>query len=173
MRRIGLLALLTFAAASFAAADGPRYVFEIRERSAATSDPWSMNMGIAAEAARLYAPVSFAKSGGKVSLTLEASMSFSVGKSSDLERSGERILVRHEVTVQGTAPLPKADRRSTLRFSLSDIVKRGGSYSDSPLMYALRKAIDGVSYKTGRAWIESAEYDGKGRFVIVVGISRR
>ena len=68
--------------------------------------------------------------------------------------------------------MPKPDRRSTIRFSLSDIVRKGGKDAGSPLSYALRKAIGASSYKSGKAWIESASYDGAGRFVIVVGLKK-
>jgi len=168
---LAALALLTMAAVSWA--DDPRYVYEIRDLGTPGTDPWSINMGVIAEAARLYAPATFVKSGGGVSLTLEASISFSLGRSVDVERSDKHALVRHEVTVQGAQARPKADKRSTIRFSLSDIVKKGGAYSGSPLMYALRKAISGSPYPSGRAWIESARYDGAGMFIIVVGLSKR
>lgn len=173
MKRACLAAVASLALATVAWADDSRYVYEIRDLGTAGTDPWSINMGVIAEAARLYAPATFARSGGGVSLTLEASMSFSLGRSVDVERSDKRILVRHEVTVQGVQSLPKAEKRYTIRFSLSDIVKKGGAYAGSPLMYALRKAISISPYPSGRAWIESARYDGAGRFVIVVGLSKR
>jgi len=173
MKRTGLLAWALCAGLAFAGADDARYVYEIRELSATTTDVWSTNMGVVAEAARLFAPVSFTRSGGTVALSLDATMSFSLGRSTDLERSGERVLVRHAVTVQGSTVLPKADKRSRVRFSLAEIVAKGGAYASSPLMYAFRKAIDGSSYKTGRAWIVSADYDGAGRFVVVVGLSKK
>ncbi len=159
-----------------AAADDPRYVYEIREigkaAGSAASQVWEMNMGVVAEAARLYVPVSFIRKSGTVSFTLDATMSFSTGASIEMERSAERVLVRHEVSVKGTQPLPKPDKRTTIRFSLADIVRKGGKDAGSPLTYALRKAIGAASYKTGRAWVESATYDGAGRFVIVVGLKK-
>jgi len=173
MKRFGLVILAVFTLAAFAQADDARYVYEIRELATAKVDPWSMNMGIIAEAARLYAPVSFVKSGHGVSISMDATVSFSLGGSVEVERSDERALVRHEVTLQGTPAKPKADKRVTIRFSLSEIVKNGGTYAGSPLMYALRKAISGASYTSGRAWVVSAKYDGAGRFVVVVGLARK
>jgi len=171
---VAVVALFSMAALSWA--DGPRYVYEIRElgkpAGSAASQIWSENVGIVAEAARLYVPVTFSKKSGVVSFTLDATFSFSSGASIELERSAERVLVRHEVMVQGALELPKADRRSTQRFSLSDIVRKGGRDSGSPLTYALRKAISEGPYKTGRAWIESATYDSRGRFIMVVCLKK-
>ena len=168
---LAAFAILAMTATSFA--DDSRYVYEIRDLGTPGTDPWTVNMGVIAEAARLYAPTAFVKSSSGVSLSLEASMSFSLGRSIDLERSDKRVLVRHDVTVQGMPAPPRADKRSTIRFSLSDIVKKGGAFAGSPLMYALRKAVGAASYPSGKAWIESARYDGAGRFIIVVGISKR
>ncbi|PKL08586.1 MAG: hypothetical protein CVV51_08175 [Spirochaetae bacterium HGW-Spirochaetae-7] len=176
MKRSIILAIALGTVALAARADDPRYVYEIREldkaAGSAASQVWAMNVGIVAEAARLYVPVSFVKKSGAVSFTLDGTMSFSTGASVEVERSAGRILLRHEVSVKGAQPLPRADKRSTIRFSLSDIVRKGGKDSGSPLSYALRKAIDASSYKTGRAWVESAVYDGAGRFVIVVGLKK-
>ena len=159
-----------------AAADDTRYVYEIREldkpAGSAASQVWDMNMVVVAEAARLYVPVSFVKKSGTVSFTLDATMSFSTGPSVELERSAERVLVRHAVSVKGAQPLPRPDKRSTIRFSLADIVRKGGKDAGSPLTYALKKAIGASSYKTGRAWVESAAYDGSGRFVVVIGLKK-
>ncbi len=173
MRKTGLFILTLCVAASSAWADGPRYVYEIRDRAAPSGDPWSMNMGVVAEAARLFSPVTFSKSGGEIEMTLDTSLSFSLTRSADIERSPTRVLVRHEVILQGARATPKPAKRSTIRFSLSDIVKKGGSYADSPLMYALRKAIDGSAYRSGKAWVESANYDDAGRFTVVVALSRK
>lgn len=171
-----LLIAMLLASAARAWADGPRYVYEIRQlgkpAGSAASQIWSDNVGILAEAARLYVPVTFSKKSGGVSFTLDATFSFSSGATVELERSPERVLLRHEVTVRGAGPLPRVDRRSTQRFSLSDIVRRGGKDASSPLTYALRKAIGESPYKAGAAWIESATYDSKGRFIIVVCLKK-
>lgn len=173
---MALLAAAWFVPASSAWADGPRYVYEIRQlgkpSGSAASQIWSENVGILAEAARLYVPVTFSKKSGTVSFTLDATFSFSSGATIELERSAERVLLRHEVTVQGAAALPRPDRRSTQRFSLSDIVRKGGKDASSPLTYALRKAIGQSSYKSGTAWVESATYDSAGRFVIVICLKK-
>jgi hypothetical protein len=171
-----MAAIALLATAAIAWADGPRYVYEIQEPGkpvgSAASQIWSENVGVVAEAARLYIPVTFSKKAGSVSFTLDATFSFSSGASVELERSAQRVLVRHEVLVQGAQELPKPDRRSTQRFSLSDIIRKGGKDSGSPLTYALRKAISESPYKAGKAWIESATYDSKGRFIIVVGLKK-
>ncbi|OHD15598.1 MAG: hypothetical protein A2Y38_26485 [Spirochaetes bacterium GWB1_59_5] len=177
MKKISLVVLVMSAVVAFAGADGPRYVYEMRELIKATgsaaSQAWAMNMGVVSEAARLYTPVSFTKVGGTLSLSMDATMSFSLGRSVEVERSDERVLLRHEVIVQGAPKLPRASKKATLRFSLADLVKNGGSYAGSPLMYALRKAIADSSYQSGRAWIVSAMYNGAGRFSIVVGLSKK
>lgn len=171
---VAVMALLAMAALSWA--DGPRYVYEVRQLArpagSAASQVWSENVGIVAEAARLYVPVSFSKKAGAVSFTLDATFSFSSGASVELERSAQRVLIRHEVLVQGAQDLPTPDRRSTQRFSLSDLVRKGGRDADSPLAYALRKAISEGPYRTGKAWIESASYDSRGRFIIIVGLKK-
>ncbi len=177
MKKIGLILLLMGTMFAVAGADEPRYVYEIREldkaAGSAASQVWAMNMGVMTEAARLYSPVSFTRTGGTVSISMDSAMSFSLGGSVEMERSEERVLVRHEVMVQGTPKLPRAGKKVKLRFSLAELVKDGGSYAVSPLMYALRKAIDDSYYKSGRAWIVSADYDGAGRFSIVVGLSKK
>lgn len=174
MMRKSLLFLFTFFLTAYSGwADGPRYVYEIRDRAAPTGDPWSMNMGVVAEAARLFSPVTFSKSGGEIAITLDTSLSFSLTRSADIERSPTRVLVRHEVVLQGAQAPPKPAKRSTIRFSLSELMKKGGSYADSPLMYALKKAIDGSAYRAGKAWIESASYDEAGRFTVVVALAKK
>ncbi len=177
MKRLSLILLIAGGIALVAGADEPRYVYEIRELNkaagSAASQVWALNMGVITEAARLYTPVSFTKTSGTVSISMDSAMSFSLGRSIDLERSDERVLLGHEVLVQGMPKLPRASRKVKLRFSLADLVKDGGSYTRSPLMYALRKAIDDSSYKSGRAWIVSADYDGAGRFSIVIGLSKK
>lgn len=177
MKRMSLIVLAMSAVAAVAGADAPRYVYEIREldkaAGSAASQVWAMNMGVMTEAARLYTPVTFTKTGATVSVSMDSSMSFFFGGSVDLERSEERVLVRHEVLVQGMPALPRASKKTKLRFSLADLVKDGGAYAGSPLMFALRKAIAESSYRTGKAWIVSADYDGAGRFTIVVGLSKK
>jgi len=177
MKRLSLILLIAGAMVAVAGAEEPRYVYEIREldkaAGSAASQIWALNMGVITEAARLYTPVSFTKTSGTVSISMDSAMSFSLGRSVDVERSDARVLVRHEVLVQGMPKLPRASKKAKLRFSLADLVKNGGSYAVSPLMYALRKAIADSSYKSGRAWIVSADYDGAGRFSIVIGISKK
>jgi len=172
--RKSVLFLFTFLLTAYSGwADGPRYVYEVRDRAAPSGDPWSMNMGVVAEAARLFSPVTFSKSGGEIEMTLDTSLSFSLTRSADIERSPTRVLVRHEVVLQGAQATPKPAKRSTIRFSLSELMKKGGRHADSPLMYALRKAIDGSAYRSGKAWVESANYDDAGRFTVVVALSRK
>jgi len=177
MKRISLIILFMGAMLACAGADDPRYVYEIRELDKATgsaaSQVWAMNMGVVAEAARLYTPVTFTKTGNAVSISLDSTMSFSLGRSIEMERSDERVLVRHEVLVQDTPKLPRASKKTKLRFSLAELIQDGGSNAGSPLMYALRKATGDSSYKSGKAWIVSADYDGAGRFSIVVGLSKK
>jgi hypothetical protein len=177
MKKISLIILVMVTMLACAGADDPRYVYEIREldkaQGSAASQVWAMNMGVITEAARLYAPVSFTRSGGTVSISMDSTISFSLGRSVEMERSDERVLVRHEVLVQGTPKLPRASKKAKLRFSLAELIQDGGLNAGSPLMYALRKATGDSSYKTGRAWIVSADYDGAGRFSIVVGLSKK
>lgn len=173
MRKTGLFLFTLCIAALSVWADGPRYVYEVRDKTAPSGDPWSMNMGVVAEAARLFNPVTFSKSGGEVAITLDAALSFSLTRSADIERSPTRVLVRHEVVLHGARATPKPAKRSTIRFSLSELVKKGGRHADSPLMYALRKAIEGSAYRSGKAWVESANYDDAGRFTVVIALAKK
>lgn len=173
---IAMLVSALLVSAARAWADGPRYVYEIRQLGkpvgSVASQIWSENVGILAEAARLYVPVTFSKKSGTVSFSLDATFSFSSGATVELERSTDHVLLCHEVTVQGVGALPRPDRRSTQRFSLSDIIRKGGKDAGSPLTYALRKAIRESPYRSGTAWIESTAYDSKGRFVITVCLKK-
>jgi len=173
MRRAGI-ALSCFLALGVAAwADGTRYVYEIRALGSAGTDPWSMNMAVAAEAARAYAPVSFKRTGTAVSFAMDTELSLSLGPESELERSAERVLVRRAVTIRGERVLPKARKKARIRFSLSDLMAEDGKAARSPLEYALAKAVEASRYASGRAWVISAEYDGAGRFLVVVALTDR
>ncbi|GAB1456907.1 MAG: hypothetical protein RBT62_07530 [Spirochaetia bacterium] len=167
---LAIFSLLLLASASWA--QETRYVYEVQQRDALSSSPWSLNMGAMAEAARLYAPVTFSKVGSKLSMSLDTSFSFSLMGSVQVERSDTRMLMRHEVRLDEQVPFPKATKRSTIRFSLSDLIKKGGSYALSPLQYAIRKAIDSSSQKSGRAWITDCSY-ACGRFVVTVAFTGR
>jgi hypothetical protein len=177
MKKIILIMLTMSALVVAASADEPRYVYEIRQLDKAAgsvaSQVWAMNMDVIAEAARLYSPVSFTVAGGTVSMSIDSTMSFSLGRSVEMDRSEDRVLVRHEVMVKGAPKLPRASKKTKLDFSLAQLIKEGGSNAVSPLMYALRKAISDSAYKSGRSWIVSADYDGAGRFSIVVGLSKK
>lgn len=177
MKRISLIMLAMSAMVMVAAADKPRYVYEIRQldkvAGSVASQIWAMNMGVVAEAAKLYTPVSFTNTGSALSISLDSAMSFSLGRSVEMERSEDRVLMRHEVMIQGTPKLPRASKKTKLDFSLAELIQDGGSNAGSPLMYALRKAIRDSAYKSGRAWIVSADYDGAGRFSMVIGLSKK
>ena len=172
MKRFSLVMFLLLLALWSSWAQEPRYVYEIRQLDSVSSSPWSLNMGAMAEAARLYAPVTFSKVGSKLSMSLDTSFSFSLMGSVQVERSDTRMLIRHEVRLEGPVPIFKVTKRSTIRFSLSDLIKKGGSYALSPLQYAIRKAIDASSQKSGKAWIEACTYAG-GRFVVTVAFAGR
>ncbi len=168
---IVLSCLLALGGAAWA--DGTRYVYEIRALGGAGTDPWSMNMGIAAEAARAYAPVSFKKTGTTISFAMDTELSLSLGPEAELERSAERVLLRRAVTIRGERALPKARKKARIRFSLADLMAEGGKAARSPLEYALVKAIEASRYASGRAWVVSAEYDRAGRFLVVVALTDR
>ncbi len=170
MKRFSLFVLLLLLAVLSSWAQEPRYVYEVRLLAAESSSPWSINMNAMAEAARLYSPVTFSKTGTKLSLSLDTSISFSLIGSTQIERSDTRALFRHEVRLAEHGAFPKASKRSTVRFTLSELVKKGGSYAPSPLQYAIKKAIDASFQKSGRVWITDCVYAG-GRFVVSVAFA--
>lgn len=171
MKRFGLAIFSLIVLGSAAGADESRYVYEIQQRDAVPSSPWSLNMVAMAEAARLYSPVTFSKRGRIISMTLDTSFSFSLLESTQVERFETRLLIRHKVLLQGQPSLPKASKQSTIRFSLSELVKNKGEHALSPLQYAIDKAIDGSLLKSGKAWIRSCDYSG-GRFIVEVALTR-
>ena len=173
MRRAGIVLSCLLALGGAAWADGTRYVYEIRALGSAGTDPWSMNMGGAAEAARAYAPVSFKKAGATVSFTMDAELSLSLGPEVVLERSAEHALVRRAIAIRGERALPRARKKARIRFSLADLLAEGGKAANSPLEYALSLAIRESRYASGRAWVVSASYDGSGRFLVVVALTDR
>jgi hypothetical protein len=162
-----------FAMAAFIAwADDPRAVFIVSDVGTSSANPWTANMLVPTEAVRLYVPSRFTKKGTTVDISMSADISFSVSGSRELERSKLNVLYRFDVQIAGTKSLPRPDKVVTVRFSLSELVKKGGPASQSPGFYALRKAISSGPYKSGSAWIQSIDYDGAGRFSVSVALKK-
>jgi hypothetical protein len=169
MKRFLLLTIFAMAG-FFAWADDTRAVFIVSSVETASANPWTANMLVPTEAVRLYVPSRFTKKGFAVDIAMSADISFSVSSSREVDRSKLHILHRFDVTITGAKLLPKPGKLVAIKFSLSELAKRGGPAADSPGFYALRKAIDASSYRTGQAWVKSIEYDGAGSFDAVVAL---
>jgi hypothetical protein len=171
MKRYSLLVLFSlFAAITWA--DDARAVYIVRSVGTSSADPWTANMLVPTEAVRLYTPSRFSRKGTSVDISMSADISFSVSGSREIERSKLNILYRFDVTIAGSKPLPKPDKVVSVRFSLSELLKKGGPSSQSPGFYALRKVIASSSFKKGSAWIQAIEYDGEGRFTAKVALKK-
>jgi hypothetical protein len=129
-------------------------------------------MLVPTEAVRLYVPSLFTRKGATVDIQMSADISFSVSGSRELERSKLNVLYRFDVQIAGAKSLPKPDKVVTVRFSLSELVKKGGSASQSPGFYAMRKAIATGPYKSGSAWVQTIDYDGAGMFSVSVALKK-
>jgi hypothetical protein len=171
MKRTVIFALLVFTALCLWAED-THAVYIVRSIGTSSADPWTANMLVPTEAVRLYTPSRFTKNGSSVDISMSADISFSVAGSRELERSKLNVLYRFDVAITGSKPLPKPDKVLTVRFSLSELVKKGGPASQSPGFYALRKAISAGPYKSGSGWIQSIDYDGAGRFTVKVALKK-
>lgn len=171
MKRMILATLLVFLGIS-AFADDVRTVFVIQGIASSTSNPWTMNMVVPTEAVRLYAPSRFVKKLFSTDISVTTNVAFSVSGRRELERSETRVLLRYDVIFSGDSALPKPDKRVSVRFSLSELVNKGGPAADSPGFYALRKAVATGPYRSGLVWIESIDYDGAGQFTAVIGFMK-
>ncbi len=171
MKRMVLFVFTTFVVFT-AVADDARKVYIIRDLNNPSSDTWTANMVLPVEAVRLYAPSRFSKSGKSVDISIATDVSYSVSGPRELERSAAHTLVVFEIGIAGAEKLPKPDKRVKTRFSLSELLKAGSVAAESPGFFALRKVIGESTYKSGMAWLESIEYDGKGRFLAVVALKK-
>lgn len=170
MRKTMVLAMLV-ACLSGAAAQGVDYVYEVLTDSGITSYA-SAGMVAAIEAMRLYQPTAFELDGSRLRLSSdgEALLSFG-GKAEEVWRDGARYLVRYAVTAQSVPRKPAVSQRLSIRFSLAELESKGGAYRSSPMMYALRTAIERSKRPRGTAWIESVRF-AKGSFTIGVAFAR-
>ncbi len=158
-----------------AAAQETRAVFVVKKLGpdAAASDAaelWARYMDAAPDAARFFAPARFAKKLFSLDIELAADLAFSVLGSEELERSDKHVLVRYDVAWSAPPALPRAGKLVTVRFSLSELVKK--NKDASPGYYALLKGIKAGPYARGQAWVVSMEYDGKGSFRAVVALAK-
>jgi hypothetical protein len=152
------------------AAQEARPVYLVRQP--AQNDIWTMNMGVQTEALRLYVPTAFERKGKTINLSSDTPrVSLSSGRETVIARSGDVILVRYDVSIEGAPRLPKADRSLTIRFTLAELVADGTGDSGAPGSYALRQAILTGPYTAGRAWVQSIDYKDN-RFIVVVGLKR-
>lgn len=170
MRKALVIATLA-ACACGAEARGIDYVYEVLTDSGITSYA-SSGMVVAIEAMRLYQPTAFERDGSHLRLSSdgEAWLSFE-GKAEEIWREGDRRLVRYKVKERSAPRKPAISRRLSVRFSLAELESKGGAYRSSPMMYALRTAIERGKLPRGTAWIESARFS-KGTFTIGVAFSR-
>ena len=163
----------TFAMAALLAwADDTRAVFIVSNAGTSSANPWTANMLVPTEAVRLYVPSLFTRKGATVDIKMSADISFSVSGSREIERSKTNVLYRFDVAIAGSKSLPRPDKVVSVRFSLSELVKKGGPAAQSPGFYALRKAISAGPYKSGSAWVQSIDYDGAGRFTVSVALKK-
>ena len=152
------------------AAQETRTIYLVRQFG--QNDVWTMNMGIQTEALRLYVPAAFERKGKTVNLQFDTHrVSFSTGRETIMARTGSGILVRYDVTVAGVAPLPRADRTATIRFTLAELEAAAEVDARMPASYALRQAILKGPYARGRAWVHSMDY-ADNRFTVIVGFKR-
>ena len=152
------------------AAQETRTIYLVRQIG--QNDVWTMNMGIQTEALRLYVPAAFERKGKTVNLQSDTPrVSFSSGRETIMVRAGNGILVRYDVSVTGVAPLPKADRTATIRFTLAELEASATVDAEMPASYALRKAILNGPYTRGQAWVQSIDY-ADNRFTVIVGFRR-
>lgn len=153
-------------------ADDTRAVYVVSSAGTSSANPWTANMLVPTEAVRLYAPSRFTKKGTALDISMSADISFSVSGSREIERSKTNVLYRFDVAITGSKSLPRPDKVVSVRFSLSELVKKGGPAAQSPGFYALRKAIASGPYKSGSAWVQSIDYDGAGRFTASVALKK-
>lgn len=152
------------------AADETRPVFLVRQ--AGENEVWTANMVLHPEALRLVVPVSFERAGTTARFILDTpGVSFRPGVERVLAQSGDKVLVRYDVVVEGATPLPRPNRRVTVRFTLAELGLSGSPAQEQPGSFALRKAILQGPYAKGRAWIQSIEFRNQ-RFIAVVGLKR-
>jgi hypothetical protein len=141
-------------------------------RQIGQNDIWTMNMGVQTEALRLYVPTAFERKGKTINLGSDTPrVSFSSGRETVVARSGDVILVRYDVSIEGAPRLPQADRSLTIRFTLAELAADRTGDSGAPGSYAIRQAILTGPYAKGRAWVQSVDYKDN-RFVVVVGLKR-
>ncbi len=170
MRKAMVIATLA-ACVCGAEARGIDYVYEVLSDSGISSYARS-GMVAAIEAMRLYQPTAFERDGSRLRLSSDSEALLSFGsKAEEIWREGDRYLVRYAVTAQTAPRKPAVGSRLSIRFSLAELESKGGAHRSSPMMYALRTAVERSELSRGRAWIESVRFS-KGTFTIGVAFSR-
>lgn len=141
-------------------------------RQLGQNEVWTMNMGIQTEAVRLFVPTAFERKGKTIRLSTDTPrVSISSGRETVISRTVDGILVGYEVSVAGVAPLPRADRSITIRFTLAELGAATAAEAEMPGSYAIRQAILKGPYSKGQVWVQHIDFKDN-RFSAVIGLKR-
>ncbi len=170
MKRFSLFLIIITICAGIAAAEDV-YVLRAKTGSSEGADLWARNMPLSAEALSLYAPLGFTASGKAVNYNRSADLSYSVRDLGVAAETANGEILHFSVTFSGKPKLPTPSRVITLKILVSEL-KKDSVRTESPGFLALNKAILQSNYKTGSAWIQSTEYDGKNTFTVKVALKK-
>lgn len=125
-------------------------------------------------AVRFLSPVPFSARSGGVDMTADSSMGI-------LERGRDVLAKRPLGTLEQVAVLleeapakpPRPGRTMTIRFTLDELLAKGGAWSTVPAAWACYLAAVKSGWTSGAVWADSLKYDARsGRFTVLVGLSR-
>ena len=172
MKRLCALALAILALAAPAMADDELTVYLVASRASESPDAYLEAMALPGELALMGSPARFARKLFSTTISTDAVLPFTLRERVELERSELRILYGYRVLLPSPPTLPRADRRVTVAFSLSELVRKGGDAADRPAWHALRLGVAKAPWTRGQAWVESILYDGAGRFTAVIALKK-
>lgn len=169
MKKISLFIILLTILASLSA-QTKEHVYEVLiTGNSPCSDPGSMPAAI--EAMHLYLPTSFKRSGKTIQFFKEGEANISINpKAEKLWLTADKCMVRYTITIINPQPKPIIKRQIRISFSLGELENKGGIYYNSPLLYAVKTAIEKSRLSSGKAWIESISF-AKDRFDAIIAFS--
>ncbi|GAB1431863.1 hypothetical protein MASR2M29_04880 [Spirochaetota bacterium] len=128
-------------------------------------------MPAAIEAMHFYMPTGFKRDGKVIQFLKDGETRISINPNAErLWLEGNKCMVRYTVALINPPLKPSIKRQIRVRFTLSELENKGGDYSNSPIMYAVKTGIEKSRLLSGRVWVENISFS-KDRFDLLIAFS--
>lgn len=169
--------LISFIGVAIAGADGVDVLIVAKDQGEASGSTASgaeimaSSMDLPQAVAAMFSPSVFTRKLFSKALAIQSAASISWSETGKLvvdSRGGYQVRA-YRLKLSPPPALPKARKRSTVKFSLAELVKSANPYN--PAYYALRAGMLKSGWLSGLAWVESLRYEN-GAFTAVVALAK-